>query len=452
MQPRGRSHALRTALVLAASISVSQASANEYGSWLSGHVRSVLSALQGDGEDRSGVVAPVLNPPALGSQAWEPLRQLLSSWKFTDNFAVAVGDASGPLFVYEHGNFSMHTPVQTASTSKWPSAMMIAGLVHDSTIASLDDPVHKYLSWWTKKPKDLRSQVTLRHLLSFTSGFGDGHPGAEGAGSSVSAQHRARLALGEEAQVLRELADQPEACDATGDVTACAKAIYKDVELIGKPGTVYSYNSNHLQLAGAVAVSASGLSLQEVIDKYLFKAFGFSESTYPGSNPSLAGGLVTTGHDYEQFLSGILRYSPLPKDLVDESEKDATPFMSDEYTLYGNYGFGHFLLCFDSTAGFTQACKDAHLHIDPGAFGFFPLIDRRLGYYFELVAYENGQYYPRSGIPEYLAVTVKPLIDDIMQGRDISFTGTHHTVGYNALSLTDVNYVAGCYVDPSSCA
>ena len=55
---------------------------------------------------------------------------------------------SGPVFEYVHGNFSLHTPVETASTSKWPTAMMFAGLVEDGTIASLDSYCSDYVPWW----------------------------------------------------------------------------------------------------------------------------------------------------------------------------------------------------------------------------------------------------------------------------------------------------------------
>jgi len=58
----------------------------------------------------------------------------------------------------------------------------------------------------------------------------------------------------------------------------------------------------------------------------------------------------------------------LPKNLVEASEVDATPFLSKDYTLYGNYGFGHFLECFDSVAGFTSDCRDAAIHADPGEY------------------------------------------------------------------------------------
>ena len=47
---------------------------------------------------------------------------------------------------------------------------MISGLVNDGTM-SYDDKVNKYVSWWAKDENDSRSDITLRHLLSFTSGY-----------------------------------------------------------------------------------------------------------------------------------------------------------------------------------------------------------------------------------------------------------------------------------------
>lgn len=369
---------------------------------------------------------------------WQPLRDQLDAWVFTENFAVSVGNAShGVVFSYEHGSMTMRTKVGTASTSKWPMAMMFVGLVNDGTIESLDDPVNQYVKWWTKDQKDPRSRVTLRHLLSFTSGFGGGSPGL--AGQVMDDADR---------NVSSSCLDNPR-----GNYLSCAQQIYEGVQMQGEPGTVYSYNSYHLQLAGAVAQYASGLSIQRIIHKYLFRAFGMSQTSCPGSNPELAVCLITTGHDYGNFLAGVESYKVLPKSLVDASEKDYTPFLSDYYTLYGDYGFGHFLECFDNPAGFTADCKKAQVHCDPGAFGFYPLIDRANGYWMQIVAFENGKFYPRSGIPEYLRVAVKPLVDAIMGGDPyVSYTASHHFPEFQALTLSDVNYIAKCYTDPQACA
>ena len=389
------------------------------------------------------------SPP--DASAWDALRQILQQWEFTTNYAVVVGDAKhGRLFTYEGGNFTLKTKIPTGSTSKWPSAMMFAGLVEDGTVKSLDDPVYKYLPWWTKDPKDPRSTVTFRMLLSFTSGFGDGHPGEE-ANTRQARAWRAKQPVVSE----RRLAAKQ--CDNTaGDILSCAKWIYENVKLIGKPGQVYSYNSNHLQLAAAVAVTTTGLNIQKVIQKYLVEAFDMRDSSYPGNCPDFGGGLFTTGVDYEKFMAGLLAYKTFSKSLIDASEVDATPFMKDYYTLYGDYGFGHFLMCFDSVKGFTKECQEAQCHMDPGAFGFIPLYDRKNNYYMQVVAAEippTGSY-PLSGIPEYLAVGIKPHIDAIMTGK---VTGNpmeqlSHNPQLLSLSLSDVNYCLDCKLHPKNCS
>ena len=393
------------------------------------------------------VVLPTLAIPA----AWRPVRELLEGWQFTSEYAITIGTPEhGRIFQYEGGNFSLKTQIPTGSTSKWPSAMMFSSLVADGTVASLDDPVNKYLSYWTTSPRDPRSEITLRHLLTFTSGFGSGHPGEE-SNTRAAREWRARHPPGSPLRA----GNTTSACDtATGEISQCARSIYEEVPLVGQPGQVYSYNSNHLQLAAGLAVAATGLPIEQVVRKYLLRPLNMTDSHYAGKCPDFAGSLVTTGRDYERFLQGVLAYDFPSAELVLESEKDATPFLSG-YSLYGHYGFGHFLACFDSTAGFTDACADARSHFDPGAFGFIPIIDRKYGFYLSLVAAEvapTGSY-PLSGIPEYLAVALKPHVEAILSqqppGSDAHLA---HTPQFLSMSIADTNYCLDCKLNPEHCA
>ena len=255
----------------------------------------------------------------------------------------------------------------------------------------------------------------------------------------------------------RRLESDSQACNATtGDITSCAEWIYGNVELIGTPGQVYSYNSNHLQLAAAVAVAATGMQIHDVIDKYLLRPYNMRDSFYYGKKcPDFGVDLMTTGTDYERFMQGLLGYTTLPKAIVDASEEDATPFMSSYYSLYGDYGFGHFLMCFDSVNGFTAECAAARCHMGPGALGFLPIIDRRYNYYMEVVAAEippTGSY-PLSGIPEYLAVAIKPHVDAIMSGKRVNPAEfSHHEAKYLSMSVADVNYCLDCKLHPDRCS
>lgn len=404
--------------------------------------------------------APDLTAPDLAAperpNAFAPLRTLLAGWELTTEFAFSVGTSEGERFRYEGGSMTMHTLVPTASTSKWPSAMMFAGLVADGTIASLDTRVNTILPYWTKDASDPRSAITLRMLLTFTSGFGDGHPGLESntrAARAWRAAHPAELAR---ANASRTELDQSAACNAViGSNTRCGRWIYEHVKLIGTPGAVYSYNSNHLQIAAAVAVTATGLPIHEFTQRYLLGPYGMRHSYYKGNCPDFAGSLMTTGEDYGRFLHGILTYKVLPREIIEQSERDATPFLEANNQLYGHYGFGHFLMCFDMAAGFTRACTEARSHMDPGAFGFIPILDRKNGYYMQVVAAETAPTgeYALSGIPEYLAVAAKPHVEAIVAGRTgptAAAEHAHHDI--LSLSVADVNYVVDCKLHPAHCA
>lgn len=399
---------------------------------------------------------------AAAAGEWAPLRELLRGWQFNDDFAVAVGVVRDGehrrLFTHEQGKLTMQSRVGTGSTSKWPAAMMLAGAVADGTVESLDSPAHRYVPWWTADPADRRSRVTLRHLLSFTSGFGDGHPGDDARAAAAPRAERRRRARRTFRGAQRVGLNASCIDDAGADPDACARTIYEDiggpmgVNMTGEPGTVYSYNSFHLQLAAAMVTRASGLTMQQVIEKYLVGPYKMSNTSCKGTNPQLAGCFVTTGDDYANFLAGVLGYTVLPKEIVEASERDYTTFQSQYYTLYGDYGFGHFLSCFDSVEGFTEECRRARVHIDPGAFGFMPMIDRRYNYYIELVAFEASEVsYPRSGIPEYLAQLIKPIADAIIRGDNVSQSAAHSTPAFQRLAMIDVNYIADCYLHPEHC-
>ena len=342
----------------------------------------------------------------------------------------------------------MHEQIETASTSKWPMAMMFVGLVQDGTISSLDAFASDYVPWWSSSRTcqnvstcDAKGNITIRQLLSFTSGFDDGEVPGGGGGSNAT-----------------NCLDN----SATGNFVACAQQIYGALNLTGSPGKTFAYNSIHLQLMGVVAHYATKgqLGIQEIFHKYYVVPYGMNETTcgdHGDTNPEIAVCLQTTGYDYQKFLQAQLTYSVLDKALVEESEKNYTPFLKNDtvFTIYGLYSFGHWLECYDSSYGFTDECATANIHSDPGAFGYYPLIDRKKNYYMQVVAYESGKGYPLSGIPEYLRLASKPLVDAVMSGEDTIVNGdsvfAHHTSSLKSLTIADVNYITNCALNPLTC-
>ena len=361
------------------------------------------------------------------ADVWEPLRRGAEAWaslSFDTAFAINVGDASGRLFAWETPGFSMtKTRMQGASLSKWPSAVMIAGLVADGTLG-FDDRANRYLPFWSRDPKDPRSRVTLRHLLSFRSGYmKDGSAG-------------------------------PSCSSAQSDFMECAERLYHSLTNEGEPGTVWSYLSCHLQLAGAMAVAASGLPIDQLYAKYLYEPFNMTSTTWtPTHNPQLATGITTTADDFEQLLHRLLTFRGLPKAVQDEMEIDYSqpPCRPSGDGWFGHYAMGHWWEClgYGTPAHYERDalpadCLAAGIQAGPGMFGYYPLLDRSRGvahggggshpasvpasamanqtsaptrppFYFQIALQEDVAL---SGIPEYLRLLAKPVADAILAGRD----------------------------------
>ena len=84
-------------------------------------------------------------------------------------FFFSAGDATGRKFSYAKGvDPDRYLPL--ASASKFPAAVAIAGEIAAGRIG-FETKAADVFEWWTTSPSDPRSRVTLRHLLSFTSGM-----------------------------------------------------------------------------------------------------------------------------------------------------------------------------------------------------------------------------------------------------------------------------------------
>jgi len=349
---------------------------------------------------------------ALGSSAYKrptaesfaTLTEGIEAWAALDldaRFAVNVGDAKGSLYTWvSKDGFTMQERLEGASLSKWPAAVMISGLVNDGTM-SYDDKPSKYLDWWTKDPKDTRSQVTLRHLLSFTSGY-------------TEDAHSTRFCL---------------------SFLKCAQNLYEASTKYVAPGTRFEYLSVHLQFAGAMAVAASGKEIQTLFEEYLYKPYNMTRTSwFPEREPQMATGIVSTGDDFEQLLSRLLTEKVLSSEVTKMMETDWTkaPIHPSGDGWFGHYAMGHWWECFgygtpSEHRPLAQHCLDSHIQAGPGEFGFYPAIDRSGGggeagpkrppYYFSIPLQEPDAL---SGVPEYLRILAKPMVDLILAGHEPS--------------------------------
>ncbi|CAE7655302.1 PFP-ALPHA [Symbiodinium pilosum] len=308
----------------------------------------------------------------LDVDGWEAVRAILSAYFPIQDMAFSAGLADGRHFTFEKGQTSMSTPLAMASSSKFPAAIAIAGCVAEGHL-TFDTFAHEVFPWWTSDPAVPKSRVTLRNLMSFTSGFY-----SPDTGGSVPC-------LGANASVYT--------------AEACAREIYDLAPFLYEPGTTWAYNSFHLQVAGAMAAYAAGISVQELLHRYLIQPLKLNATMWMGGgNPGLAGNMMTTGNDYDRILRAYVGHELIPEKVSKEMERDyldgvqvanSSTFLVQ---LLGHYSMCNYFECFPpKTSGFTDQCKRANVHMDAGLFGYYPLVDRAKGMYMQIVTMKFPQ-------------------------------------------------------------
>ena len=377
---------------------------------------------------------------AASNDPWAAVRDIVSSqdaiWasNLSRGFVFTAGNASGRQFTYERGHKASQRRL-LASASKFPAALAIAGAVADGHL-TFDTHAHEVFSWWSASPTDPRSAVTLRQLLSFTSGFYWDNP-SSGAAKCMSSLDGSIIYSPEE----------------------CAKQIYELAPFKFKAGSTFAYNSFHLQIAGAMAAKAAGISLQQLLHKYLIDKLQLKRTEWLlGQNPQLAAGMASTADDYDVILRAYMAYELVPKAVADEMERDylSPPFASqvcdwcDSLTDYfGHYSMSNWYECLHSWSGgatsntsWTARCARDRIHMDLGLFGWYPLMDRKKGVYFQIaqmvVAALNDTENPGCIGATLLRLQVKPAVD--------------RALGHGVTSAEDTSAAAGSSDDAAAAA
>ncbi len=316
---------------------------------------ALLAACSGD---RASPVAPPVNPPA--AARWAAVdsvtQAMIAANPSYNRLTVSVYDAANER-VYErsYGGFSPTQQVAIASASKWIAGVVLLDVVARGEL-SLTSTTGQVLGWTGQA-----GTITLRHLLSFTSG-------------------------------LREEA----ACtlNALSTLEACVASIAQQ-PMVAAPGTRYDYGSTHLHVAARMAEVATGRTWQQLVRERLTDPLGLPTSvrfyTYPGqslglANPLIAGGMRASAHDYGTLLGLIFNRGRLgtarvaTAELFDEQAREpypaavigSSPAQSQGWAF--RYGLAVWLQCSTPATGCASLSS-------PGAFGFTPWINRSAGYY-----------------------------------------------------------------------
>jgi CubicO group peptidase (beta-lactamase class C family) len=257
------------------------------------------------------------------------------------------------------------------------SAGVLMRLVEQGLL-SLDAPIAGALSAWGEH----KAGVTLAQLLSAS------------AGLPSSAELRT-AEFGEAGRFAVHLCQRREG----GTLAECGRAIYQDdtPENNLPPDSVYAGGGSAYQLAGALAEQVSGKRWSELVrETYApcgLNTLGYTNQyerapiDYPefdgdtdrlprSDNPSIEGGAYLSANDYAKLLLMFLRGGVCEGGRVLSAESVAR-MQENRIARFGGStgspiapGFGF---------GFTVNERSGVLSA-PGAYGFYPLIDRRRGY------------------------------------------------------------------------
>jgi CubicO group peptidase (beta-lactamase class C family) len=270
-----------------------------------------------------------------------------SSLTSDPNMTLLLEGEDGRSFTHSTGNSEKTKSYESASTSKLVSAVVILDLVAKGKL-DLDSKPSKLIPFW----KGERA-VTLRHLLSFRSGF----------------------------NLEADCSKEPDAI-----FEECVHEIYdQNIDVRSEPGTEFFYSSSHLQIAGLMAMKATHKTWLRIFNDWRDDTGLFPHGAYdlPSErNPRLAGGMHWTGEEYLALLrrlsQGTLLTPALRAELFGNQRGHATVAQSPIIEAYDEdwaYGFGNWLECPTASGPDSFNCRGRHRNSSPGAYGAYPFID-----------------------------------------------------------------------------
>jgi CubicO group peptidase (beta-lactamase class C family) len=189
--------------------------------------------------------------------------RLFAAWDRKDTPGCAVGISRNAAIVYEHGygmaNLELGAPITKdtvfalASITKSFTATSIMLAAQQGKL-SLDDEVQKYFKEW----RDRDDHVTIRHLLTHTSGLRD--------------------AFG--------LLGWAEPSESAGDLNdAIVRMLARGLNF--PPGAEYQYNNGGYALLASILKRATGQSLRDFADTNIFKPLGMTHTHLHDDLPML---------------------------------------------------------------------------------------------------------------------------------------------------------------------
>lgn len=275
------------------------------------------------------------------------------------------------IFQQSYGDYVGSQPkVSIASATKMLSALVLQRLVESGRMR------------WTDTVADY---------------FGNSYPGASA--------EKGRITLGQLFSHMSGITAAPATClefdYRNRSLDWCALQIL-GMPLSTPPGTFFAYGGNSMQVAGAMAQRATGLTWDQLVQAELIGPLGMTRTDYgtnnrgaPYPNPIIASGARTSSKDYVNVVKMVLQKGRfngtqyLSAAGIAEMQADQThgapfdPLASPYPDAYG-YGYGQWRHKINCSTGAPVEVSSS------GAFGTSPWVDYRNGIAAVFLSYQQN--------------------------------------------------------------
>ena len=324
--------------------------------------------------------------PADNRQAaydFTPLDSIVTSWMnkgYYPGASICVVRDDNVIFQKNYKNFTPDTKVYVASAGKWVAAAVI-GAVVDCTELDWNDSVKK---WIPEFKNDIKGMITLRQLLSHTSG-------------------------------VRPYLPEPRVDNYNHLDSAVMEILPLDT--VFTPGTRFEYGGLAMQIAGRMAEKAMNKEFEELFQELIARPLRMKNSHFTpvntdgGHAPMLGGGLCTTLHDYMRFLdmiyhNGVFEEKQILKpetihemqaDQVGNAEVHPGEYVERALKKHhtGIYGLGEWRELIDKATG------EAYQISSPGWAGAYPWINKQGRVYGFFIAHVQGSSQKEDGFSSF---------------------------------------------------
>lgn len=235
------------------------------------------------------LIANNVSGQALPDSTVKKIDSLFSKWNNDSSPGCTVGIVRNDSLIFSKGygmaNLEYGIPnspgtiFHMASVSKQFTAYAIVLLARQGKL-SLEDDIHKYLTWFP----DLKEKITIRNLLNHTSGIRDQWQLLAIAGTRLD-------------DVITQ--------------DHIVKVLSKQQALNFKPGAKYSYSNSGFTMLAEIVKSVTGQTLRQFTDSAIFKPLGMANTHFHDNYQEIE---KNRSYSYDRtdsihFANSILSYS-----------------------------------------------------------------------------------------------------------------------------------------------